>query len=41
MELLVPDLVCTVMAAPPAIPCSASKLLVVMLTVSTVSCGAT
>ena len=38
---LVPDLVSTVMEAPPAMPCSASKLAVVMLTVSTVSAGAT
>ena len=38
---LVPDLVITLTAAPPAIPCSASKLSVEMLTVSTVSAGAT
>ena len=36
-----PDLVMTVMAAPPAMPCSASKLLVLTLTVSTVSAGDT
>src|SRR6476660_8187913 len=36
---LVPDLVMTVTAAPPAIPCSASKLLVDTFTVSTVSAG--
>ena len=40
-KVLVPDLVSTVTEAPPAIPCSASKLAVVMLTVSTVSAGAT
>ena len=34
-----PDFVITVTAAPPAIPCSASKLLVEMLTVSMVSAG--
>src|SRR5688572_33225553 len=38
-KLLVPDLVMTVTAAPPAIPCSASKLLVDTLTVSIVSAG--
>ena len=38
---LVPDFVSTVTAAPPARPCSASKLLVETLTVSTVSAGAT
>ena len=38
---LVPDLVISVMAAPPAMPCSASKLLVLMFTVSMVSAGAT
>src|SRR5881409_4057059 len=37
----VPDLVMTVTAAPPAIPCSASKLLVDTSTVSTVSAGDT
>src|SRR5262245_6348640 len=37
---LVPLLVRTVTAAPPAIPCSASKLAVETLTVSTVSAGA-
>src|SRR5438034_11179409 len=37
----VPDLVITVTAAPPAIPCSASKLLVDTLTVSIVSVGET
>jgi hypothetical protein len=37
----VPDFVSTVMAAPPAIPCSASKLAVETLTVLTVSEGAT
>ena len=37
--MFVPDLVMTVTAAPPALPCSASKLLVEMLTVSTVSAG--
>src|SRR5438034_5250102 len=37
----VPDLVTTVTAAPPAIPCSASKLLVDTSTVSTVSTGET
>ena len=36
-----PDLVTTVIAAPPAMPCSASKLLVEMFTVSIVSAGAT
>ena len=39
LNLLVPDLVTTVTAAPPAMPCSASKLLVEMLTVSIVSAG--
>ncbi len=38
---LVPDLVMTVTAAPPAMPCSASKLLVDTSTVSTVSVGDT
>src|SRR2546428_12420895 len=38
---LVPDLVITVTAAPPAIPCSASKLLVDTFTVSIVSAGET
>ena len=37
----VPDLVMTVTAAPPAIPCSASKLFVATLTVSIVSAGGT
>src|SRR4029453_17564861 len=41
LNWLVPDLVMTVMAAPPAMPCSASKLLVEMFTVSTVSAGDT
>ncbi len=36
---LVPDLVTTVAAAPPAMPYSASKLLVATLTVSMVSAG--
>ena len=36
-----PDLVITVTAAPPAIPCSASKLLVDTFTVSIVSAGET
>ena len=36
-----PDFVSTVTAAPPAIPCSASKLAVETLTVLTVSAGAT
>src|SRR5258706_14346469 len=36
---LVPDLVITVIAAPPAMPCSASKLLVATFTVSIVSAG--
>ena len=36
-----PDLVITVIAAPPALPCSASKLAVLTLTVSTVSAGDT
>jgi len=36
---LVPERVFTVMAAPPAMPCSASKLLVETLTVSMVSTG--
>ena len=36
-----PDLVMTVIAAPPAMPWSASKLLVAMLTVSIVSAGCT
>ena len=36
---LVPDLVTTVIAAPPAMPWSASKLLVETLTVSIVSAG--
>ena len=39
LNWFVPDLVTTVTAAPPAIPCSASKLLVEMLTVSIVSAG--
>jgi hypothetical protein len=39
--LLVPDLVMTVIADPPAIPCSASKLFVDTLTVSIVSAGDT
>ena len=38
---LVPDLVSTVTAAPPAMPWSASKLLVEMLTVSIVSADCT
>src|SRR5262245_35041578 len=38
---LVPDFVTTVMAAPPVMPCSASKLLVETLTVSMLSTGAT
>ena len=38
---LVPDLVTTVVAAPPAMPRSASKLLDEMLTVSTDSADAT
>ena len=37
----VPDLVMTVTAAPPVIPCSASKLLVEILTSCTLSIGAT
>ena len=37
--VFVPDLVMTVIAAPPAIPCSAPKLLVEMLAVSIVSAG--
>ena len=41
LNALVPDLVTTVTAAPPAMPCSASKLLVEMSTVSTVSAGDT
>src|SRR6266851_3753951 len=36
---LVPDLVVTVTAAPPVIPCSASKVLVEILTSSTLSTG--
>ena len=40
-KLFVPDFVITVTAAPPAIPCSASKLLVDTLTVSIVSVGDT
>ena len=39
LNWFVPDLVMTVTAAPPAIPCSASKLLVEMFTVSIVSAG--
>ena len=39
--MLVPDFVTTVIAAPPAMPCAASKLFVAMLTVSIVSAGAT
>ena len=39
LNSFVPDLVTTVIAAPPAMPCSASKLLVEMLTVSIVSAG--
>ena len=41
MNSLVPDLVMTVIAAPPAMPCSASKSLVEMFTVSIVSAGDT
>jgi hypothetical protein len=41
LNVFVPDLVVTVMAAPAAIPVSASMLPVVMLTVSIVSAGAT
>jgi hypothetical protein len=41
LNWLVPDLVMTVIAAPPAMPCSASKLLVATFTVSIVSAGAT
>ena len=41
LNWFVPDLVMTVTAAPPAMPCSASKLLVEMLTVSIVSAGDT
>src|SRR6478735_8110431 len=41
LMLLVPDLVTTAIAAPPAIPVSASKLLVTMLTLSIVSADAT
>jgi hypothetical protein len=41
LKSLVPDLVMSVTAAPPAIPCAASKLFVAMLTVSIVSAGAT
>src|SRR3982751_3379555 len=40
-RLLVPDFVATVTAAPPAIPCSASKLPVLTLTVSMDSDGCT
>src|ERR1044071_1454328 len=40
-RLLVPDLVATVTAAPPAMPCSASKLPVLTLTVSMDSTGCT
>src|SRR5688572_26426748 len=39
LNWFVPDLVMTVIAAPPAMPCSASKLLVETLTESTVSAG--
>ena len=38
--MLVPDLVWTAVAAPPVMPCAASKLLVEMLTFSMVSTGA-
>src|SRR5918992_4396091 len=41
LNWFVPDLVMTVMAAPPAIPCSASNVAVDTLTVSIVSAGAT
>ena len=40
LSWLVPDLVTTVTEAPPAMPCSASKLFVATLTVSIVSAGA-
>jgi hypothetical protein len=39
-SVFVPDLVCTVVAAPPVMPCAASKLLVEMFTFSIVSTGA-
>ncbi len=39
LNWFVPAFVMTVMAAPPAMPCSASKLLVDTLTVSIVSAG--
>jgi hypothetical protein len=38
--VFVPDFVITVIAAPPAMPCAVSKLLVLMFTVSIVSAGA-
>ena len=38
--VFVPDLVWTAVAAPPVMPCAASKLLVEMLTFSMVSTGA-
>ncbi len=41
LNSLVPDFVTSVIAAPPAMPCAASKLFVLMLTVSMVSAGAT
>ena len=40
LKLLVPDLVWTAVAAPPVMPCAASKLLVETLTFSMVSTGA-
>jgi hypothetical protein len=40
-KLFVPDLVCTVVAAPAVMPCAASKLLVETFTFSMVSAGAT
>jgi hypothetical protein len=39
-SVLVPDLVATDIAAPPVMPCEASKLFVDTLTFSTVSAGA-